>query len=186
LFPGPFNAPAYTSSMASPFTAPFMGTGSPMGNVGTTVTVGTNQTATAYLAPSTMATDGDFVINWNISSGTNLSGATTTTSSFGPTTIPSVTVVGNTGTRATPVARTFEDDFYSGAQLTSAPAGRLDAAGDAQLVLRSGGQPASYFSGTKLVQVQVFVIPGDVVKTAKAKGVDVNNLDAMSKYISNK
>jgi hypothetical protein len=189
LFPGPFTASAYsTVSGVNPFVtgaANFMGSGQIIGNAGTSVTLASNQTATAVTLPSTTYNDGEVVINWNINSGTNLAG-NTTTFSFGPTTIPSVTVTGNTGTRAPEQPRMFEDDFYSGAQLTSTPAGQLDANGDAQLVLRNGGRPASYFAGTKLVQVQVFVIPGDVVKTAKAKGVDVNNLDALSKYISNK
>ncbi|WP_165500356.1 hypothetical protein [Pedobacter psychroterrae] len=185
LFPGPFNAPAYTSGMGNPFAGGpnFMGTANIFGNAGTTVTLATNQTAAAVTTASTVYNDGEVVINWNINSGTNFGNATTTYS-FGPTTIPSVTVVGNTGTRAPAVARGFEDDFYSGAQLTSTPAGQLDANGDAQLVLRTGGRPASYFSGTKLVQVQVFVIPGDVIKTAKAKGVDVNNAAELGKYIS--
>lgn len=188
LFPGPFNAPAYTSAMGNPFAGGpnFMGTANIIGTAGVAVTVGPNQIATAATTGTTLYSDGEVVINWNINSGTNIGGGTTTPYSFGPTTIPSVTVSGNTGTRATPVARAFEDDFYSGAQLTSTPAGRLDAAGDADLVEMTGGKPASYFTGTKLVQVQVLVIPGDVIKTAKAKGVDVNNAAELSKYISNK
>ena len=142
----------------------------------------TNQIATATTTATTLYNDGEVVINWNIQSGSNQAG-TPTTLSYGPTTIPSVTVSGNTGTRATPVARGFETAFYSAPQLTAVGA-TLSGTGTVDIVNRTGGQPASYFAGTKLVQVQVFVIPGDVIKTAKAKGVDVNNMSELSKYIS--
>jgi hypothetical protein len=32
------------------------------------------------------------------------------------------------------------------------------------------------------LQVQVYVIPGEIVKSAKAKGIDVNNLNALQQF----
>jgi len=187
LFPGPFTTTAYSTAGTTdvnPFTAAaFMGSASNFGNAGTAVTVGTNQIATAVtvttgpVANQTTYSSGNFVINWTIASGTNLAGATTSVP-FGPTTIPSVTVSGATGTRAAAVPRGFQDDFYTAPQLTAVGA-TLSPSGSVNIVNRTGGQPASYFQNTKLVQVSVFVIPGDVIKAAKAKGIDVNNLTAL-------
>ncbi|WP_300596716.1 hypothetical protein [Niabella sp.] len=44
------------------------------------------------------------------------------------------------------------------------------------------GKPASWFQGKPLVQVQVFVIPGDIVKAAAARGINVNNAAALSQF----
>jgi len=49
--------------------------------------------------------------------------------------------------------------------------------------LHRNGQPESYFQNTKLVKLQVFVIPGDVVQELKAKGVDVDNINEVSKHV---
>jgi hypothetical protein len=46
----------------------------------------------------------------------------------------------------------------------------------------SGGQLPTYFEGKPLLQVQVYVIPGEIVKSAKAKGIDVNNLNALQQF----
>lgn len=44
------------------------------------------------------------------------------------------------------------------------------------------GQPPSYFADKPIIQIQVYVIPGDVVMSAKAKGVNVDNPAAMRMF----
>lgn len=44
------------------------------------------------------------------------------------------------------------------------------------------GKPASFFQGRPLVQLQVYAIPGEIVRLAASKGVNVNNLDALAQF----
>lgn len=140
-------------------------------------TVGTDQVATPVVLASTANLNGNVVMNWTISSGTNFAGAITATP-FGPMTIQNVTG----GVRSAPITRTFETTFYSVPQLTS-NATITGAAGNIDMIIRTNGKDATYFTNTKLVQVQVFVIPGDVVTALKAKGVDTNNPNAIGANI---
>jgi hypothetical protein len=199
VFPGPFNAVAYNTAgvtNVNPFTtANFMGSGNIFGNATTPVTVGVDQVATAVtvttgpVADRTTFSEGNFVINWNIASGTNLAGVATATP-FGPTTLTNpgnnvdgvagFTVV-NDGTR---VIRTFETDYYTTPYLTANRPITGGNASNIDIIKRTNGKPASYFEATRLIQVQVFVIPGSVIQSAKAKGIDVNNLDALQSSLS--
>jgi hypothetical protein len=180
-------------STANPFTGVnFMGTAQPFGTVGTAITVGTDQTATATATVPTGGTankvaNGDFHINWNLVSGSN-PGNSFATVSYGPTTILTVT----NGVRAAETARATNLTFYSVPQLSvtgnvwsSSPAVplTLSGAGDLSLVQHVNGKDAAYFTNTKLVQVQVFVVPGDVVKALKAKGVNTDNMSEIAKNI---
>lgn len=199
VFPGPFATVPYSTATvtdASPFLGHnFWTSGQILGNIGTQLTVAANQFATAFSvvtgpqADRTQNVDGNVVINWNISSGTNFTN-TATPNAFGPTTLTNTGNVADIATGVTPwlvaldgqrPTRTFETGFYSVPQLTSNKA-ISGANGSIGIIARTGGQPASYFANTKLVQVQVFVITGDIIKSAKAKGVDVNNADALVNF----
>lgn len=190
--------------------ANFMTSGNVLGNAGTAVTVGTSQVATAVTiaAPAANATvfsKGNVVINWNINSGISVAG---TVKNVGPVTLTNnggvldpVTIA--FGTTAGPLTaefapRGFALDYYSSANnsltFTNAAGNALSTvvaatpyrqAGTDNIVFTDnrGGQPASYFTNTKLVQVQVLVLPGDVVSALKAKGVNVDNLDEVSKFV---
>ena len=179
----------YNSVTTNPFTTLFMGSVGALGTVGVNVTVGTNQVAQAVpgVAPTATAFgNGQVMINWAINSGTNLAGVTSV-ASYGPFTIPTVTVSGSTGVRAAAVARGTDVDFYSTGSntitSTLAAGASIAAPGDVSSIVRTGGKDAAYFTNTKLVQLQVFVVPGEVISTLKAKGVDVNNINEVSKYV---
>ena len=180
----------YNSVTTNPFTTNnFMSSGNVLGTIGLNVTVGASQVAQAVPGPVLTPTaygNGAILINWAINSGTNFAGATTTTA-YGPFTIPTVTVSGSTGTRAAAIARTTDPDFYSTTSntLTSTLSGgaTIAAPGTVSSIARTLGKDAAYFTATNLVQLQVFVVPGDVVAALKAKGVDVNNIKEVSKYV---
>ena len=89
--------------------------------------------------------------------------------------------------RAAAIARATDQDFYSTTSntitSTLAAGASIAAPGTISSIPRTKGKDADYFRNTKLVQVQVFVVPGDVILDLRAKGVDVNNFNEVSKYV---
>lgn len=183
----PFNAGA----------ANFMSSGAVLGNPGTAVIVGPNQTATAQPIVAGDYANGKITINWAITSGVN-PGAVPTY--VGPNQLQNNGNVNDPVSAAylTPsaaaqfVARNFATDFYSSTVIPNPTLTATNNAGTAIAIGAGdmlnvngnrGGQPATYFTGTNLVQVQVFAIPGDVIKALKAKGVDTNNPTAIGANI---
>lgn len=76
---------------------------------------------------------------------------------------------------------TIADIYYkSPGSLTSNKP--ITGIGSINLIKYADGRPAADFSGIPLVQVQVFAIPGDVVKAAAAKGININNPDALAQF----
>ncbi|MGF1922765.1 MAG: hypothetical protein ACQUHE_01200 [Bacteroidia bacterium] len=175
----------------------FMGSGAALGTLGAVVPVGTNQSATVIAGPTatpTTFTNGLVRINWDITSGTGF-GAAAVAQPVGPITLQNLS-----GTELNPIAvafnaptaqtmfipRAFETAYYSGNLVTAtnnAGAPITITGNVVNQVVRTGGQEASYFTNTKLVQVQVFVVPGDVVTTLRAKGVNVDSATELSKYV---
>ncbi|WP_379085830.1 hypothetical protein [Pedobacter sp. UC225_65] len=178
-------------TLAGAATNNFMGSGAALGVAGSVVTVGVDQVGTVIntIARPQVFDKGNVVINWDINSGSNMASAPTATP-FGPMTLTNPTnSVENLVTGAgrytvvldgVRVARAFETTYYSAPQLTS---NKTITAGNIDVINITGGKDASYFTNTKLVQVQVFVIPGDVITALKAKGVDTNNPNAISANI---
>src|SRR5690606_7131669 len=92
-------------------------------------------------------------------------------------------------------ARTFANTYYTAPNNLTAtipastavnatinpytPAG---TSGTVPVVMYADGQPASYFTGKAVVQLQVFVIPGDIVRAAQAKGINVNDSEALAAF----
>ena len=176
-----------------------MGSGSGLGTIGVGVPVGPNQTAVATVgvAPNaTTFTNGNVIINWDIFSGAGMFTAANAVV-VGPTTLqnggnvldPVTAAFAATAGPATAqfVARGFETTYYSSPGLTqSNNAGTVSpigAGGTVNQSVRTGGQEAAYFTATKLVQLQVFVVPGDVVRALRAKGVNVDDVNELSKYV---
>jgi len=164
----------------------FMSSGTYFGNGN--FSFGTDQNATLVTLPSSVALDGNVRFNWTIESGSNWAGATTATP-FGPMTLTNPTNAQEDPTapwwvtiNGTRVVRTFQTTYYSGAQLTSNNT-ITGAGGNINLVRRANGMNETQLGGVNLVRLQIFVIPGDVVQTLKAKGVDVNNLEAIQQNV---
>jgi len=193
VFTGPANHPAGTAVL---------------GTIGNTLTLAADQTATAFNLTSgpaalrTQNNDGYMVINWNISSGTGIASQATyigpdqiqnAGNVADPVTVATANPFGPAPTSASYITRTTWLNYYSTSPsivnptltATNNAGGNLTIqAGDfINIPSFKGGQPESYFTNTKLVKVQVFVIPGDVVSNLKAKGVDVNNLNEVSKHV---
>ncbi|RZK50769.1 MAG: hypothetical protein EOO99_00960 [Pedobacter sp.] len=180
----------------------FMTSGSFLGNIGTPVTVGPSQVATAVnittpAASATVNDRGNVRINWTIVSGTNA----VATKDFGPTMLSNAGAVADPVTAAVFVPRAFALDYYS-ATIGSPSLTFTNNAGTAltttfsatnpyqtggtnvvNFVDRKDGKDAAYFSNTKLVQIQVLALPGDVVTELKAKGVNVDDINEVSKFV---
>ena len=174
------------------------GTG-PLGT--TTLTLAPSQVAipnnvtTGTAANQTTFSNGNIVMNWNIQSGVNQGAVPTLIGLFqlqnGGSVADPVTVAYNTPSPATAqyVARNFATNYYSASTgtLTATDVNgqpiAIGAGDQINVVGNRLGQPATYFTGTNLVKLQVFVIPGQTVATLKAKGVDVDNVNEISKYI---
>lgn len=199
------------ANTANPFAAavnPFMGSGVALGTAGQVVAVGLDQVATRVAgagATASVNTNGNLRINWTITSGINVAG---TVKNVGPVSLTNaggvldpVTVAFSTA--ASPATaqfapRGFALDYYSSGNnsltFTNAAGNALSTvvaatpyrqAGTDNIVYTDnrGGQPASYFTNTKLVQVQILALPGDVVRELQAKGVNVDNVDEVSKFV---
>ena len=54
--------------------------------------------------------------------------------------------------------------------------------GSINMIKYANGRPAADFTGLPLVQVQVYAIPGDVVRQAAAKGININNAEALAQF----
>jgi hypothetical protein len=184
----------------------FMGSGAKLGTFLQNVTVGANQIAAAQnvttgtVANRTTNLDGNIVINWNITSGTNY-GAPVFNTVVGPTTLQNDGLVLDPVTAAFAndaaapgtarfIPRVFETTYYSTPALTATKndgsSQPITGAAPNQTIpqqIRNGGQPASYFTSTKLVQFEVLVLPGAFIQTLKAKGVNVDNVNEVSKYV---
>ncbi len=182
----------------------------PLGQPGT-VTIAANQVLTQHSStPSRVqvTNSGNFVFHWDITSGTNQADASTAVP-FGPITLvnpnASSNVVGdswvagtyNTSNTSIPywTARTFADTYYKAPNNltatipTSTAVGApstaytpLGTSGTVPVIMYADGQPASYFTGKAVVQLQVFVIPGDIVRAAQAKGINVNDSEALAAF----
>jgi hypothetical protein len=196
------NSHGTTGYTVNPFTTPFtlVGGSVALGNAGT-VTIAADQVLTHVntVARPQVTKDGHFVFHWDISSGSNTTDATTAVP-FGPITLvnpnASLNPVGTSYTSgvynmtntAIPhwTARTFADTYYSTPSLTASVNGAavtpVGAAGTVNILQYANGQPAAYFEGKPLVQVQLFVVPGDIVKAAQAAGINVNNPEALAKF----
>ncbi|MES2417409.1 MAG: hypothetical protein V4541_04430 [Bacteroidota bacterium] len=179
---------------ANPFTAfgaNFMTSGSVLGTTGVAVPFGVNQSATAQVgtvANPTINLDGNVRINWTIASGTNFAGGVVTTKNVGPMTLTNtggdLDVVGT----ANFVPRAFATEYYSapGALTAVGPTGTalvIPAGQTIDITERKGGLTAAQLGNTKLVQIQVFVIPGKDISALKAKGVNTDNLNEIAKNI---
>jgi len=157
--------------------------------------------ATAVAGPvatPTAYSHGKVYINWDITSGSNTIPAKV--EKLGPIqlsnpgSVPNPVLVANTTPSATTalyVDRPFATGYYSTLPINPTLI-VTDAAGTTiptpldQVTLRqhNGGVSADKIKETKLVQVQIFVVPGDVIKPAKEAGVNVNSVAELSKYIS--
>ncbi len=186
----------------------FMGSGFALGVLGTAVTVGPSQVATVVAGAGTTVTSfvkGNVRINWTIVSGTNA----VTTRDFGPTQLSNAASVADPVTAAANnpalfVPRAFATDYYSAAISATAPSLTFTNNAGAALQVgvgaspayqtaagantvtfpdRKDGKEASYFTGTKLVQIQVLALPGEVVNALRAKGVNVDDLNEVSKFV---
>ena len=196
------NSHGATGYTVNPFAAPFnvVGGSNPLGTAGT-VTIAPDQVLTHVntVARPQVTKDGHFVFHWDISSGTNTSDLTTAVP-FGPITLVNpnsdLNPVGasytsgayNMTNTSIPywTARSFADTYYSTPSLTasvnSSAVTPVGVAGTVNILQYANGQPASYFEGKPLVQLQLFVVPGDIVKAATAAGINVNNAEALAKF----
>lgn len=148
----------------------FMASGQHLGYtvVPTAVAFAPSQGATAVVVAAgagvvdpTTFNKGNVTINWNIASGV----------------------------AAAPVATVIGDAYYNlaASNLTATnPDGTALAITPPNTVLVSGntgGLEVAGIQAVNLVQVQVLVFPAQVVTAAKAKGVDVNNAEALNNFI---
>ncbi len=173
-----------------------------LGAAGMTLTVSADNVLTQHssAAPRLQVTNnGNFTFHWDIVSGSNIAGATTAVP-FGPITLVNAagilnpvaaSWVGGTynmdnATDAYWESRAFADTYYKAPSLT-ATVGTTGATfdpvtGNVNMIHHANGQPASYFQGKSVVQLQVFVVTGDLVKQATAAGINVNNPEALSNF----
>lgn len=177
-----------------------------LGDAGMTLTVSPNNVLTRHhsVAPAVnprpqVTNNGQFTFHWDIVSGNNIAGATTNVP-FGPITLTNPNGVLNpVGTSwngtyiMTPgatiahwIPRVFADTYYKSPSLT-ASVGTTGAVfnaanGNIAMIQHIGGQEASYFQGKQIIQLQVFVVPGDIVAQAEAAGLNVNNPEALSNF----
>lgn len=170
----------------------FMTSAVALGTVGTVVPFAVNNTATAALgagAGIAVNKDGVVRINWTIASGTNFAGGVVSTKNVGPMTLTNVGGVDlDVVKTANFIPRAFATEYYSapGALTAVGPTGAALAIPVGQTIditERKGGLTAAQLGGTKLVQIQVFVIPGKDIKGLQAKGVNTDNLDEIAKNI---
>lgn len=145
--------------------------GSYLGDAGTSHTFGPNNNvatevnvaAGAGVVDPTYYSNGKSVTNFTIVSGTN----------------PGL------------IAQTVGDTYYNSANNNlyfiasgSTSTTGVPVVGNSIMVNQnSGGYEPSVIAGTKLVQMQILVFPSMVVSAAKAKGVDINNANALNKFV---
>lgn len=186
-------------ALSNPTTHPFatpniMGSGAALGI--NPVTFGINQLATPTAGSGTTATtynNGNVIMNWNIQSGINAGAVSTYVGptqlqNAGPVADPvSVAFLNPSPTTASYIARNFALNYYS-AQVTPATLTASNNAGTTiavnpgdflNVIGNKGGVDAAAIGNYKLVRLQVFVIPGDIITSLKAKGVDTDNLSAI-------
>ncbi|WP_114790676.1 hypothetical protein U0035_19845 [Niabella yanshanensis] len=76
---------------------------------------------------------------------------------------------------------TIPDIYYAapGSLTSNRP---ITGAGSINLIKYADGRPAANFENKPLVQIQVYAIPGDIVKLAASKGINVNNGAALAQF----
>lgn len=167
-----------------------------------TVNGGTFPSTFSMVPGAVTAKNGAFKVNYAITSGVVWGGATNTAASRVPYAVGPLTLT-NPGTELDVVSngtwgpRSFEITYYSGAQLTGSAAVDVQAyAGNPVtgytlsatavpnigLLLRAGGQEASFFTGSKFMRIVINIVPVEVVAQAQAAGINVNNPEALINF----
>lgn len=192
----------------NPFAGHLMNTSGTNKFGSTSLTIAANQVATPTTAASeTHYVNGKLNIKWNITSGT----AGTHTLNIDPLTLtnPSGLTMENLLLNPTWESRTWNREYYTpprltyGFNTTTYPVANsttthtwvpawgwipgywstvTGATGIQNVKNNNGGQPASYFDDINLLRLTINVVPAEVVKSAKAAGVNVNNPEALINF----
>jgi hypothetical protein len=203
-----------TAANTNPFTAAYPVAGGAFGV--NPITFAMNNVATPSV-PATSTANPNLVngivrINWAITSGVDVGAGARVPVVVGPMTLTNPGASLNPVVNGSWVVRSFEQNYYSGNNLTSAvptgtnaypvvvqangyivsPAGtnawEKTAAQDptstatALAFVRHGGLTAAQIAAHKLVRVVINVVPAEVVAQAKAAGIDTNNPEALVNF----
>lgn len=144
--------------------------------------MGTGQTVTANVVlPSTKRS-----IEYNVSIISGDAAAPTAQVYVGPETLTNPTVDANPVVNGVRVPRTFAVNYYS-AETTNPylTSNRTILPGDfIEVSTIGGGKPASFFAGAETVQIQVIVVPATQLGELQAKGISLNDFDALERFVS--
>lgn len=144
---------------------------------------GTNQTATFSLS-ATATSKRKIEYDLAITSGN--AAAPVSNVYVGPETLTNPAVVADPVTNGVRVPRLFALNYYSAE--TAVPhltSNRTILPGDLiALSTIGGGKPASYFADFAPIQIKIIAIPANQLGELSAKGINVNDISALEKFVS--